>query len=798
VNAALDLSPPPTLSLNDAREFRRCAIANGYRLVRVRTQHKRPLTRDWQNGDRPDLLLSVHPDAANTGLLLAGLRCVDIDVDDPQLVMEIVKAAHIYLPQGALIRRRVDSPRIALLYRAAEGQPPKRVVAGPKGKIEILGCGQQVVVHGLHPSGAPYNWLKAQGPHTVPYDQLAGIREEQIEAFLKACSSLLGATPQPQLVSSQRSLAVFPTRQPITPNELSAGVERPKAPPVDLNIVATECGFIREALTSGGNSYDNSLWNLTTLIATFAENGRAMAHVMANKHPTYTQESTDDLFDRKEREKAAKNLGWPSCETISGHGCASCSACAHLVKGKSRLHLAARGLAPRKDNSCTVKADPLDFVETTLEDAVDRINNEYFFRRDTSEICRQCAETGEIQVLTAQQFNTALAGRWVETLDPKAGKPKMREAAKVWLESRARREVHGVQYCPNNVGLRQGHLNLFLGFGCEPVPGDGSLVVDHIHHNIASGDDAKADFVLNWCADILQKPARKPGVALVLRGSEGTGKSVLGAILRQVLGPRNVLVNADKDRLLGRFNSALAGKLLIQAEESFFAGDARTTDALKHLITGQTLEIELKFGRSFEIESFHRLLITSNHAQVIQASSEARRFVVCDVTSSRRGDTAYFDRLYAVADGRDEVTARAFMHHLLSRDLSKFRPWEAQQQFLGDKALIDQKLLSLTPPLTWLQEVFERVESRPPAAQGYWDKGLPVDMGWPSTLPRSGAVENFREWAAVAKPHGASTYTGSKQRFWSEITKVIPLDRTRVKDSNPSSTVRAGSREISH
>ena len=34
----------------------------------------------------------------------------------------------------------------------------------------------------------------------------------------------------------------------------------------------------------------------------------------------------------------------------------------------------------------------------------------------------------------------------------------------------------------------------------------------------------------------------------------------------------------------------MAGKILVQAEESFFGGDARTTDALKHLITGQTLE----------------------------------------------------------------------------------------------------------------------------------------------------------------------------------------------------------------
>jgi len=224
-----------------------------------------------------------------------------------------------------------------------------------------------------------------------------------------------------------------------------------------------------------------------------------------------------------------------------------------------------------------------------------------------------------------------VGGRWVEAVDPKTGKTKVREASVVWLESRSRREVFVVQYCPNHVGLLPGGLNLWLAWGIEPEPGDCSFVLDHILQVIAGGDERKSEFILNWCADILQNPCRKPGVAVVLRGDEGTGKSVLGAILRRLLGPRNVLVNADKDRLFGRFNAALGSKILIQAEETFFAGDSRTADALKHLITGQTLEIEQKFGRSFEIESFHRLLMTSNHAQVVQASSEARRFVVYDV-----------------------------------------------------------------------------------------------------------------------------------------------------------------------
>jgi hypothetical protein len=609
----------------------------------------------------------------------------------------------------------------------------------------------------------------------------------------------------------------FPPRPPI--KEATLGANCRDEIQFDIDQIATHCPFIKTALDTGGCDYSQPLWNLTTLISTFCEDGRAQAHRMGNQHPEYTQESTDELFDRKERERAEKSIGWPRCETISNNGCKACQSCPYFTNGKSPLHLApprcsSSGQVTSPGNSTPFSspagasssaiaaqvtapvagqagiltgADPLDFVTTTATDGVDRMNNEYFFRRDTSEVCRQDAVSGEIQVLAPQQLKTvALAGRWiVDAVDPKTGKTQVRDAATVWLESRRRREVLGVQYCPNNVGLRRQHLNLWLGWGLDPAPGDCSIIVDHIFQILAGNNQGKAEFVLNWLADILQNPTRKPGVALVLRGDEGTGKTVMGAMLRRILGERNVLVNSDKDRILGKFNAALAGKILIQAEESFFAGDSRTSDALKHLITGQIFDIELKFGRTFQIDSFHRLIITSNHSQVIQASSESRRFVVCEASNARRGDAEYFDRLYAVADGRDDSTARAFMQHLLDRDLSNFRPWKAQQQFLGDEALVRQKVLSLSPPLAWLYEVIQELDGHcPPNQSGTWSDGKLTGGKWPTKLRRSVALEQFRKWVAIAKPHAASAFTGSEQRFWSEITKVIPRHFTLIKDSD--------------
>jgi hypothetical protein len=581
-------------------------------------------------------------------------------------------------------------------------------------------------------------------------------------------------------------------------NDLSAVIDS-SFPPIKLTDIASECAFVRDAIVTAGAAYTEPMWNLTTLISTFTEGGRADAHLMGSDHPGYTKESTDERYDRKVREKTHKGLGWPSCSAISAAGSTACESCKHFSEGKTPLHFARSTPAlmpmiPANDNS----SDQLRFTYLPRKEAIARINTEFFVLRSSGKIYRQ-DDDGEINAVPKHDFKTALGGRWV-TFD-KNGEVTRRAAADAWLDDAERREYRGFRYSPNNIGLRSDHLNLWTGWGdVIPVEGDCSIVVEHILNVVADGDQAKCDFFLDWVADILQNPTRKPGVAPVLRGGQGSGKSVVPAIVRTVIGPKNVLTVNDKERMLSRFNSAVMNKILLVGEEMLFAGDRATTDKLKHLITGQTLPVEFKFGDAFEIESHHRLLLTSNHEQVIQAAGEERRFVIYDVSDARRGDVDYFDRLYAVADGRDKRTASAFKYFLLQRDLDKFRPWQQQQCFAADAALTRQKQLSLSAPLAWLQEVLDTVEGQGANGDYEWSDGLPYprtqswssqgrESKWPPRFPRSEALAAFRGWVAKAKPFGASEYTGSPERFWAEICKVIPRAQTNRQTSGGVRTV---------
>jgi hypothetical protein len=148
----------------------------------------------------------------------------------------------------------------------------------------------------------------------------------------------------------------LPPRTPITgESELAMGIEQGRSAPANIENVAKECAFVRDAIARGGLDYTNPMWNLTTLISVFCDNGRAAAHKMGAKHPGYSVESTDQLYDRKEKEVAAKGLGWPACKTISGSGCTACQSCKHFPEGKSPLHFG-------RDVTPTVTTPPIPAV----------------------------------------------------------------------------------------------------------------------------------------------------------------------------------------------------------------------------------------------------------------------------------------------------------------------------------------------------------------------------------------------------------------------------------------------------
>lgn len=99
------------------------------------------------------------------------------------------------------------------------------------------------------------------------------------------------------------------------------------------------CPWLRNVFKTGGKDESEPLWNLGLLCATFMENGDGIAHELSKAHPAYSAADTQAKYDRKVAEKSERGIGYPSCSTIAGAGCALCQECSHFKAQKSPLNI---------------------------------------------------------------------------------------------------------------------------------------------------------------------------------------------------------------------------------------------------------------------------------------------------------------------------------------------------------------------------------------------------------------------------------------------------------------------------
>jgi uncharacterized protein DUF5906 len=432
--------------------------------------------------------------------------------------------------------------------------------------------------------------------------------------------------------------------------------------------------------------------------------------------------------------------------------------------------------------------NPLDFHRVPEEEAIARINAAGYFVLTLNGDIYKIEPGGGVTVQKRDGFRNVFACRYARITDDKSIGADI-----AWRCSPKRREFGGIGYWPGNHGHPANSYNLWQGWGIEPKQGNWSIIYDHILNVIADGDALKANYILDWCAHMVQRPWEKPGVALVLRGRKGTGKTILTELLVSVVGRPNTLITADGKKLFGQFNWYLADKLLIGAEEAFFVGNRELNDQLKHLLTGGEIEVEQKFGQRIIMKSMHRVIMTSNHDQVVAASDDERRFFVCDVSEKRRGDDPYFAPLVRVIKGEDDPTLAAFMYELQTRDIADWKPEQAARN-VANVDLARQKLLGLEPPLQWLLEQIDKLDVAP-VVQTAEDVGHPseVDLALgaipkiahgPNLVPdnqhsseweRGQMLDEYRTWAKSAQVRGATDFT-SAEIFWGSIKRLLNND----------------------
>jgi hypothetical protein len=200
-------------------------------------------------------------------------------------------------------------------------------------------------------------------------------------------------------------------------------------------------------------------------------------------------------------------------------------------------------------------------------------------------------------------------------------------------------------------GEFEGHnvINVFRGFEYPDTPEnpydearDKPIIQPMLDllREVVGGDgdpDAAVNYVLTYFAHILQKPAIKSKVAIIIKGTFGDGKdTVIDDGIGSIIGRSYLLSNNPGEDILGKFNPLLSGMLLVKAEELSF-GDMKTVyEKFKSEVTAPTIVVQGKCENHRVEESFHNYIFTTNNDVPLVIMDGDRRFVMFRTTHQQR------------------------------------------------------------------------------------------------------------------------------------------------------------------
>lgn len=309
---------------------------------------------------------------------------------------------------------------------------------------------------------------------------------------------------------------------------------------------------------------------------------------------------------------------------------------------------------------------------------------------------QQGSTTAEVHLIKKDDGNLILK-RFIETLPLPVAKPA--EVVNSFWVSPNTIEYHRLAFHPIPQPLDT--LNLWVPHTAVPAQGVWTVIEDYLRDVICDGDLALFDYIIQFLAHALQHPEEKPGIMIVLIGAEGVGKGFFIRLLEALWGATTLQVS-DIAAITGNFNAALQRAFWVALDECMFKGDKKSQDRMKSLVTEPAIQVEQKYEPSRTIESFHRFIACTNHAQWGQIRSDDRRYLFIKVSDRHKQDTGYFGLLSnALNDG---VTVPALAYHLINLNITRFNPRNKPQTAEG----FEQKRRSLSGFARYWYEVLDK------------------------------------------------------------------------------------------
>lgn len=356
-----------------------------------------------------------------------------------------------------------------------------------------------------------------------------------------------------------------------------------------------------------------------------------------------------------------------------------------------------------------------------------------------------------------------LADKFIERTNAK-GEMENIEFFEMWRRDPARRKYRRIDTYPPPMECPADIFNDWV----PPIASlirsdlDGTEGLNKVLHHIdvlSDNDKKAAHFLLGFFAQLLQQPAKVPGICMVIYGLQGTGKDTLFEEFGSKVLGKHLYWHIDPEQLFDKFNGERHGKLLIHAEEICRALLHSNSNKLKQQITSTDIKIEGKGKDSCIRNSFARIVMTTNNKDALKIEPSDRRNCVLNSSDEHLNDMGYFEDLRAQF-AKPEVV-KALYDYLMNFDISGFN----HTQRPITRAYKDMKKLNIDPVMEFIA----------------YDDSL--DAAAPVQLKASEWLSRYNFWAASNNRHSMNNTVFGLQ-LASFLEKGIGITKQRPKGTN--------------
>jgi hypothetical protein len=282
---------------------------------------------------------------------------------------------------------------------------------------------------------------------------------------------------------------------------------------------------------------------------------------------------------------------------------------------------------------------------------------------------------------------------------------------KTWINDENIRKYDSMVFTPPPLQHDLSDYNTWQGFDNEKKPLPSNFNVDTNEYvirfkeyisNLVNGRETYINYITAWIANIIQFPAFRSQVCIVLYSLiEGVGKSKLVELIENIVGEKYSYAITDvSNQLFGKHSMAEFEKLFISLNEIKGKDTYSNSETFKQRITDPKRDFEPKGLKAFNGINYSNYICSTNNINSVNAGDNDRRFCVITCNNKKANDKIYFMKFDSEVV-RNEEAVRCIYEYLKTFPIENYVPNRLFQEYRPTDDALYQDLKEYNRDIEW-------------------------------------------------------------------------------------------------